>query len=155
MVRTVAEDPQEQKVIDDVNKYGWHCVGIHAEGDLGPYAFTIGLQHTYGHPELIMFGLQSTVAHAVFNIVVQAIQQGKPIDLSSPTDELLEGYPCVFVKVPESEYEEHVGFCRWFYQGDSFSLYQIVWPNRAGHFPWHPSASEAFRAHQPVLGGLQ
>lgn len=155
MVRTAAEDPAEQKVIDDVAKFGWHCVGILADGDLAPYSFTIGLQHKYGHPELVIFGLSSTVAHAVLSIAVEAIQQGNPIDLSLPTDELLEGYQCVFVRVPEAEYHEHVGFCRWFYQGNNFPLYQVVWPTREGHFPWHPSVSEKFRANQPVLGHPQ
>jgi hypothetical protein len=152
MVQTVGQDPGEQKVVDDVAKFGWHCVNILAEGDLGPYSFTIGLQQSYGHSELIIFGLPSKVAHEVLNIAIKAIQNGAPIDLSSPTDQLLEGYPCLFVKVPESEYYEHVGFCRWYYQGNNFTLHQIVWPTRDGHFPWHPSVSESFRANQPVLG---
>lgn len=35
-VRTVAEDASEQKVLDDIAKYGWHGVHILAEGDRGP-----------------------------------------------------------------------------------------------------------------------
>jgi len=152
MVQTVGQHPGEQKVIDDIAKFGWHCVNILPEGDLGPYSFTIGLQQTYGHPELIIFGLPSNVAHEVLTVAVGFIQIGNPIDLSLPTDLLLEGYPCVFVKVPESQYHEQVGFCRWYYQGNAFGLHQIVWPTRDGHFPWHPSVSEPFRANQPVLG---
>ena len=152
MVRSIGEDAPEQRVIDDVSKYGWHCVNIMAEGDEAPFSFTVGLFHTYKHPELIIFGLPSEVAHGVLNLAVEAAQRGKPIDLSAPTDELLEGYPCVFVPVPEAEYHEHVGFCRWYYEGNGFPLYQIVWPSRAGQFPWHPEATAAFRAAQPVLG---
>jgi len=58
---------------------------------------------------------------------------------------------CVLVKVPETEYHEHVGFCRWYYEGNAFPLYQIVRPAWDGYFPWHAQASEAFRAAQPVL----
>jgi len=152
MVRTEGEDADEQKVIDDIARVGWHCVGILAEDDLPPYAFTVGLQHSFGHPELIIFGMRLETAHEVLHIVVEALRSGTPIDLTRPTDELLEGYPCVFVPVPKQEYREHMGYCRWYYRGDDFGLQQIVWPNREGQFPWHPAASEAFRAHQPVLG---
>jgi len=152
MVRSVGEDAAEQKVIDDVAKYGWHCVNILPEGEHGPFSFTVGLSHTYKHPELIIFGLQGDVAHQILNIAVEAIQCGHPFDPSSPTEELLEGYPCVFVAVPEAAYYENVGFCRWFYEGNDFSLCQIVWPSRDGLFPWHPAATASFRANQPVLG---
>lgn len=155
MVRMVGEDASEQKVIDDIEKYGWHCVNILADGDCAPFSFTVGLFQSYGHPELVIFGLRSEIAHRVLNISVRAIQAGHPIDLSQPTDELLEGYPCCFVKVPESEYYEHLGFARWYYEGNVFPTYQIVFPSRDGHFPWHPGATESFRAYQPVLGHPQ
>jgi len=54
--------------------------------------------------------------------------------------------------VPSSQYYEHVGLCRWYYEGNGFPLYQVVWPSRSGFFPWHSRAPEAFRAAQPVLG---
>ena len=123
-----------------------------AEGALGPYSFTVGLQHSHGHPELILFGLPSAVTHQILSTAAEAIRCGSPIDLTQPTDELVEGYPCVFVKVLESEYQEHVGYARWYYQGNGFGLYQVVWSDRQGRFPWHPGASQAFRANQPVMG---
>lgn len=152
MVRSIGKDRHEQQVINDVSNYGWHCVQILAEDEEPPFSFSVGLFHTYRHPELIVFGLPSSVAHQVLTLSVKAIQRGKPIDLSVPTEELVEGYPCVFISVPESEYQEHVGFCRWFYEGNNFPLYQVVWPSRDGHFPWHIEASAPFRANQPVLG---
>jgi hypothetical protein len=155
MVRTVGDDAPEQKVIDDIATYGWHCVGIHAEGDESPFAFTVGLFQTFGHPEFIIFGLASKVAHQILGLAVNAIRSGAPLDLSLPTDQLLEGYPCCFVRVPESQYHEHVGFAVWYYRGDSFPLYQIVFPSRDGHFPWHPEATASFRDFQPVLGRPQ
>jgi hypothetical protein len=152
MVRAVGGDAPEQKVIDDIAKFGWHCVHILAESESGPYSFTVGVQHTYKHPEFIIFGLPSNVAHEVLQLAVEAVQRGQPLDLAAPTDELLEGYPCVFVQVPVAAYQENVGFCRWYYEGNGFVMHQIVWPNRAGHFPWHPEASASFRSNQPVLG---
>ena len=34
MVRKVGEDSPEQKVIDNIAEYGWHCVRILEDADL-------------------------------------------------------------------------------------------------------------------------
>lgn len=151
MVREVGEGAAEQKVIDDVATYGWHCINIHPDaGDVG-YAFTIGLFKSYGHPELIIFGLPGKVAHQILGIAADAAKAGNPIDLTQPTDDLLHGYACRFAEVPRSQYREYVGFCRWYYRGDDFPLQQVVWPSRAGLFPWDPEAGPDFKAAQPVI----
>ena len=150
-VRTTGDDPAEQQVIDNIAKYGWHCVGISEENDEAAYAFTVGLFHTYKHPELVIFGLRGEIAHQILSLAVDAILRNEALDLASPTEELLKGYPCCFAEVPASNYHEYVGFCRWFYRGNAFPLYQIVWPSRTGLFPWHPDATQEFKLAQPVI----
>lgn len=152
MVRSIGVDESERQLLDDVAEYGWHCIHIMEEGKQVGYSFTVGMYQTFGHPELIIFGLSSSVSHQILSIVADAAQAGTPIDLSQPTDALIDHYSCCFAEVPLSEYYEHVGFARWYYQGDDFPLYQIVWPSKSGLFPWHPRSSAEFRAAQPVLG---
>lgn len=152
MVCTVGSDSGEVKLLSDIEKFGWHCLNILAEDEEPPYSFTVGLFHTFNYPELIIFGLPANVAHQILRIAADALKNGAPIDLSSPTEDLLKGYACCFVEVPASQYRENVGFCRWFYEGNAFPLYQIVWPSREGYFPWHPDAAASFRSAQPVLG---
>ena len=152
MVQSTATDDGERKVLDDIAKYGWHCLSILEEDGEPPWAFTIGLFQTWGHPELIIFGLKSTVAHQILNVVAKGLAENRRIDLSRPSDDLLQNGSCVFVEVPDSEYRERVGFARWYYEGNNFPLYQVVWPSREGYFPWHPKAPDGFRLRQPVLG---
>jgi len=152
MPHTTATDPGEQKLLDDVNKFGWHCVNVFGDSEHEPFSYTIGLFHTYGHPELLIYGLPREIARTVLNVAAEAAASGKAMDLNQPTDELLEGYACVFVPVPLVDYPEHVGFARWYYDGDNFPVQQVVWPSKTGLFPWHPEASVEFRAKQPVLG---
>jgi hypothetical protein len=149
-VQTCATDNFEKEVLDDISKYGWHCVSILPENDLAPYSFTVGLYHSHAHPELIILGLKSEVAHRVLCNAVAGLPAER-LDLSLPTDELLNGYPCCFVEVSKTHYYENVGFARWYYNGNEFPLYQIVWPSRDGHFPWHPKATQEFKLAQPVL----
>ena len=152
MPRTSAQDSGEQKLLDDVAEFGWHCMKVSGDTEHEPFTYTIGLFQSYGHPELLIYGLPGEVAHSVLTIAANAAAAGKPLSMAKPTEELLEGYSCVFVSVPRAEYAEHVGFARWYYEGDDFPVEQVVWPSKAGLFPWHPNASAAFRAKQPVLG---
>ena len=152
MPRTTATDSGEQKLLDDVAKFGWHCIKVSGDNDHEPFAYTIGLFESYGYPELLIYGLPGEVAHSVLTLAARAAAGGNPLSLGEPTEELLEGYSCIFVPVSRAEYAEHVGFARWYYEGDEFPVQQVVWPSKAGLFPWHPSAPPAFRAKQPVLG---
>jgi hypothetical protein len=152
MVRSAGEDRGERKVIADIAKFGWHCVHIHGEGELVEYTFTVGLFQTYKHPELMIFGIPSKVSHQILTIAADAAKSGEPLELTQPTKALLEGYPCCFAEVPKTEYREYVGFAGWYYEGDGFPLYQIVWPARSGQFPWDRLASTEFRRAQPVIG---
>lgn len=152
MPRTQATDQGEQKVLDDIQKFGWHCMHVFGDEEHEPFSYTIGLFQTYGQPELLIYGLPREVAHAVLTIAAEAAAKDKPFDLNEPTYEFLEGYACVFVPVPLAEYPEHVGFARWYYEGDKFPVQQIVWPSKSRHFPWHANATDAFRSKQPVLG---
>jgi Domain of unknown function (DUF4262) len=102
-----------------------------------------------------VIGLKREVAHSTLNIVATQLAEGRRPDLGLPSDELFNDFACCFVEVPKPTYQEYVGTARWFYGGDAFPLYQIVWPSRDGHFPWNESASEGYKQWQPVLGRPQ
>jgi hypothetical protein len=152
MTIRVGSDDAERKVLADIEEYGWHCLNIHAENGNPPWTFTIGFYKTWGFPELIIVGLKRETAHAVLGNVAVDLKQGIQPDLAAPTEDLIENYSCCFVEVPKSQYREYVGTARWYYGGNEFPLYQIVWPSKDGHFPWHPDASESFAKWQPLLG---
>lgn len=153
MPQRVGTDDGERKVIADIEKFGWHCAHILEENGEPPWTFTIGLYETWQHPELIITGLSKDVAHRMLDIIAVRLEEKSPIDLTTATDALLEGYSCCFVEVPKQNYFVNVGFARWYYRGNNFPLYQIVWPSKDGHFPWNPNATESFRRWQPLLGG--
>jgi hypothetical protein len=49
----------DAKVLSDIERVGWHVMKVFARpNEKGPeWAFSIGLFHTYQHPEIIIFGL--------------------------------------------------------------------------------------------------
>lgn len=156
MTRTSHSNEYERKLLQNVADHGWQCTSVAAadddEDDAPPFSYTIGLFHSYGIPEFIVFGLAQGTAHAIFGTIARAAAAGKPIPLDVPCADLIDDYECVFVKVPRSAYDEYVLSALWFHDGEDFPLYQIVWPSKAGHFPWHSAATESFKQWQPLLG---
>jgi uncharacterized protein DUF4262 len=148
----IGSDDAERKVLADVKKYGWHSLNILEEDGQPTWTFSIGFQKTWNFPDLIIVGLKSDVAHSTLNIVARLLAEGRSLDLAAISDELFEGVSCCFVEVPKTSFREFVGTACWFYGGTDFSLYQIVWPSRDGHFPWNTAASSSYKHRQPVLG---
>jgi len=144
-------DRAEDLIRQHIDEFGWHVVLIEAEDDLPPFAFSIGLHRTFQHPEIIMFGMSPRQLHAFINECGHQIKAGKRMPTDQHVHDILEGYPCVFKNVPRDQYYDHVGYARWYYEGDDFPLIQLVWPDRDGRFPWDPAASESFRHRQPAL----
>lgn len=152
MPRTLSSNEYEHQLLANIAEYGWQCTSV-AQGKENPgFSYTIGLFHSFGHPELIVFGLSSETAHDVLSIAAEAAAAGNPLNLQQPSDALLEDYAVVFVEAAASECENYVRSACWYYEGKPFPLYQVVWPSLDGHFPWHPSATDEFKSAQPLLG---
>ncbi|MEU6926281.1 MULTISPECIES: DUF4262 domain-containing protein [unclassified Streptomyces] len=60
-------DRADLTIIEDVQQHGWHVVMV-PEDEIRPgFAYTIGLSHTHGAPELTMFGLDVHAMHHMLN----------------------------------------------------------------------------------------
>ena len=84
--------------------------------------------------------------------IAKDLDHDRRLDLSTTTDTLLPSIACHFTQVADRHYPDYVGFARWYYRRRQFPLYQIVWPNNDGHYPWSFCATKAFKEWQPVLG---
>lgn len=146
----------EKQISDDVACHGWH-VCIIAADDVGPaFAYSIGLSKSFGHPEIIVFGLDDGKLggdlHQLVNAVGELVKAGHSFGPGSRVDGILAGCPCEFRAVDRRHYETHFGCGCWFNGGPDFSALQLVWPDSLGHFPWDNSFETGFREVQPLLG---
>ena len=152
MPRHESTNEYERKLLENIKQHGWQCTSVGADDGDPCFSYTIGLYHTYCYPELLLVGLPTKIAHGVLSAVAEAAATGNPFNIAEPTDAILEGYSCVFVKVLEQFYGEYVLSATWYYEGNDFPLYQLVWPSVEGYFPWHERADAKFRSSQPVAG---
>lgn len=152
MVQIRATDDDERQILEDIAKRGWHLIAINDDPRGSALAYSIGLYHTLGHPEVILFGLNSVQTMGqIVNDIGYLIRQGHRFEDGAETDELLEGYSCRFRQVPVDVYPEYFGYAMWFYRPDPFPAVQCFWPDRAGHFPWEAGCAASTRERQPIL----
>lgn len=110
------------------------------------------MYHTLGHPDIIMFGLNSTaVMGQIINTIGEEVRQGAKLEDWHESDQVLDGYSCMFRTVPMDVYPDYVGYAMWYYQPDPFPVLQCVWPDAQHNFPWHPDCHPEVRERQPIL----
>jgi hypothetical protein len=146
-----ARDNHEQKALDDVQHYGLHVVNVLEEGDLPPFTYSVGLCHTFKHPEVLIYGLPRDRAHRILNDLADELRAGKRYLAGGVYDDLIEGYRCTFRVIPQSQYREHLGWALWFNEHPDFPALQFIYPDREGRWPWEDGVSEEFRRYQLVL----
>jgi Domain of unknown function (DUF4262) len=141
----------DRKIIHDVNTHGWHVMKIMPEGDDPGWAFTIGLFRTFGHPEVVVFGLESGAMHAILNSVGELVRAGTVLSDGSETGEVLERYRCRFRSVDRFWYPYVLGYATWFYGGSEFPAVQLFWPDKLHRYPWEPAFETSLFKNEPLL----
>lgn len=152
-LRPVPQDDHDRKLLADVQGHGWHVIGVEADEEGPGFAYSIGLFHTFRHPEFIVFGLTVKVMHPIINSIGEQVRKGSKFGHLDEADDVVEGYNVCFHTVERKHYREYLGYARWFYQGDDFPILQCVWPDKEHRYPWHPDFNENLAARQPVLSG--
>jgi hypothetical protein len=144
-------DAGDEQLHRDVREHGWHVVLIEADAEGPGFAFSVGLYETFGHAEVILFGLNVGVMHRLINAIGEQIRAGERYEHLHEADEVLESHNVCFRTVERRHYREYLGYALWFYQGDSFPALQCFWPDVESRYPWHPECSRAIAALQPIL----
>lgn len=142
-------------LIDEmVKEYGFAVVPTSFEtedGDMLEFAYTIGLQETLNHPEIILFGLPAGVAHKFLIEVFHRIKTKGPVDVDIPILGMaINNYPTMFKKIsPENIYE----FMKFSVgrNGADMKALQMIYTDRNFKWPWDPECIEDVKKACHVL----
>jgi hypothetical protein len=147
------QDRAEDFIAGAVQQFGWAVQLIPAGGEAEPaFAYTVGLFASFGHPELIVFGLRHEVMHAMLNACGERVRRGTKLAPGVLLDDILEQHPVRLRAVVERRsYEQHVGYAMWFNDGGDFPLLQVTWPDKRGCFPGDDGLDPGLRQLQPLL----
>jgi hypothetical protein len=141
----------DKKVLSDVKEYGWHVLSVF-EDDEGPgFSYTIGLFHTFKHPEVLMMGLDTDFMSGILNNIGDDIRNGKRYEAGREYPEIVENYKCSFQRINERFYGEYLGTAVRFYKGKAFPALQCIYPDMSGRYPWDEGVNSALLEMQSVL----
>ncbi len=153
-------DHVEQKIVDDVERVGWSIMKVAPRTDTKDpkewFAYTIGLQKSFGWPEIICFGLAiDAMAIMLNNAVDELRERGLTPVPGIELAEVLDDYPARLAR-NETVPFKYLGFANWFaaYSGMSEppARLQLIWPDKDSHFPDDPRCFPEVRQLQtPVV----
>jgi hypothetical protein len=144
-------DERDRKLLADVERYGWHVIGIEEDAEGPGFAYSVGLYRSRGHPEVIVLGLPVRVMHQIINAVGEVVRSGERFEHLDESGEVLDGFHVAFRTVERRHYPDYLGYARWFHRGDDFPALQCVWPDSAHRYPWHPEFNAAHARRQLLL----
>jgi hypothetical protein len=121
------------------------------EGDLPPYAYSIGIAAETGEAEVVVIGLKREVAHFVVNEYNRRVRDGEHFEPGRLYSGFVDGFDLLAEEVPVSKYDDYFGRGLSYYEGEHFRILQLVYPSTSGVWPWSPDAPESFRNRQPIL----
>jgi hypothetical protein len=142
------------KIRAEVEAHGWQVVLFPAEGEAPAYGHTVGLSARFGHPELVIVGLDDGadggLMHDVLEAAAEMVAEGHRLAPGATTAELLEGHVIAVREVGPRFAAALLEVARDVLGGEVPAL-QLVWPDRRGLLPWSPACDPGVRARQPLL----
>lgn len=156
----MALDRHNRKLLEDVAKYGWHVVMVSSrvdEPEEPPFAYTVGLQATFGWPELLCYGLELNVLATLLNNAVAELRDGAMTPMPGTVlHEVAEGFDCRLSPVEKHHHHEHLGYAIWHARyrcadPADIQCLQLLWPDRAGNFPDEAGCAEEVKELQPLF----
>jgi hypothetical protein len=152
-VPETALDDGERNFIGNIRKHGWAWHSVMA--GTGPhepsFAYTTGIWHRTGSPELMIFSTKKDIVSDVFWGIFRDIERGEKPIIGQRTRSVFSDLDAVLLPVARRHYEEHLGWSRWFYGDDAFPCLQIYWADRQNRMPWEAGFADEFKNQQPDL----
>src|SRR5262245_49348918 len=145
------EGLDDEKLLADVEEYGWHVVKVLDPDDNPDWAFSVGLYKTFKHPEVVVFGLDHELMHIVINAIGEQVREGKRFAVDGLYSDLIDAYECTFKPVNQVWYHHFLGYANWFYQDEDYPALQCIWPDKNSRFPWDPKFNPNWVWAQPLL----
>ena len=111
---------------------GWAMAGVGTKNSAVTYVYTVGLQKTFAHPDLIMFGVAPAQARGVLEVIAERVKAGEPVH---------EGVMILgAAQIPLMPRRADAARVELLVPAQlargRYDYVQIVWPDGKDRFPW-------------------
>lgn len=144
----------EKEIAEVVREHGWFAASVSDHDP--PFLYSIGLMQTEGHPELIVFGLDPSDAHALLSGMVRDIRTGRSYAQPGVYSVALSSDHRVGIRrvLPTQQplYLGYaMGYCRYIGHLGDLEAVQVFWPDSGGRFPFEVGCDLGIYRLQPRL----
>ncbi len=141
----------DNKILKDIQTYGWAVILIEATNYLPSFAYTVGLWKNFNHPELISFGMTTKTLHSILNIGGKLVKDGYKMQAGKNYDDFFENGITQFIHVDPRNIKDYFGYAIWYNETTDFPALQLVWTDRYDRYPWDAEFDEEYRYRQPLI----
>lgn len=157
MDRSEFQLPLEEKIRWMIDTNGWAVEPVSPVRDSDPpvpaYSYSIGLPDAVEFPDVAVFGLTPVAAKGLIDLVAGELQGGTEIPVGVELVGLLNGeLRCAFARIDVDRWAPMFETAAEWYQGTSFEMVQLMYPDRSGFMPYEAGYDQRMRYAQPLIG---
>lgn len=136
-----------------VRRSGVGFNNVFADDSASGWAYTVGLWHTFRHPEVVIFGLDDDLRHSCLTEISEQIRNGLAAADGQSRQGMLEGVS-VLIKTMHPSWRIPLfgtrGSVHSFYKDTPLPPFlQMVWPDIKGKLPWEDGVDPEMEGEQP------
>ena len=123
---------------------------LYSFAELPSFAYSAGIDESWRHPELIVFGLDYDLSTRLITEIANLIRKGASFTDQSGDYRIVD-MNVRFLEVPISGAKQYLRETASYYGEKKFRVLQILWADEQGRFPTDPQCSDQVKRIQPVL----
>lgn len=126
----------KEKIKENILEHGWHFLFVFdPKGEREDFSYTIGLEESFNHPEIMIFGLKKDSSHAILTDIVEDIKSGVRMEPDKILSNVIGGdLDVMFKPIISSAYKEYLGTATKYYS-KPFRAQVMFWPDKANKLP--------------------
>lgn len=127
---------KEANIKENIEKYGRQYQYVFDDkGEKQDFAYSIGFEETFNHPEIMIFGLAKETMHTILSDIAYDLKGGRKFIPNKRTENVLSGeYEVLFKPVQESLHSEYAGIATRYYE-KPIRIYIMFWPDKNNILP--------------------
>lgn len=124
------------KIKENIDKFGWHFLFVFdSEGENVGFAYSVGFEETYNHPEIMIFGLKQDTSHGILSDIAHELSEGKTFESNVKLQDVIgDNLDVIFKPVKDSAFSDYLGTALNYYD-KSFRAYVLFWPDKSNILP--------------------
>lgn len=125
-----------EKITKDIAEFGWHSLFVFdPKNESANFHYTVGFEESFGHPELIIFGLAQEAGHGILTDLADDIKSGKVFDPDKKMNGVVGGdFTVIFKSVVRPSEIEYLAGAQNYYK-KPFRALVMFWPDKNNVLP--------------------